>query len=139
MIAGLLTTGCSMAETATPTSPIEALGGGYIKAAPAASNAKSVKALDGQVTGLVGKQVKILSATYYKVAKDIPWVAIAKNVQNQMLEKSVEKGKFAWEDPGITFVEVYPQGKGAFAVAMESGSAKSAQKFVGYYVLGPLK
>ncbi len=128
-----------MAETATPTSPVEALGAEYIKAAPASANAASVKALNGQLQALVGKQYKIKSATYYKVAKDIPWIAIAKNVQNQMLEKSVKKGDFPWENPGITYVDVYPQGTSAFALAMDTSSAKKAQKFIGYYVLGPAK
>jgi hypothetical protein len=128
-----------MAETATPTSPVEALGGDYIKAASATASAKNAKALDSQVLGLVGKHYKIKSAHYYRVAKDMPWVAISKNVQNQMLEKKVNKGQFAWENPGIVFVEVYPQGTSAFAVAMDGSTAKSVQKFIGYYELSAAK
>lgn len=128
-----------MAETATPTSPVEALGGAHIREVSASGDAKSAKALDGQLLALIGKQYKIKSSHYYKVAKDMPWVAIAKNVQNQMLEKSVKKGQFPWEDPGIVFLDVYPQGTSAFAVAMDSSTAKSSQKFIGYYVLSAAK
>jgi hypothetical protein len=135
VIAGFLTAGCSMAETVTPVSPIEALGGDYIKSAPASGNAKSVKSLDGQLLALVGKQYKVKSSQYYKVAKDIPWIAISKNVQNQMLEKSIQKADFPWEDPGITFVEIYPQGTGAFAVAMDDSTVDSPEKFISYFVL----
>jgi hypothetical protein len=135
LIAGLLTTGCNMAETATPASPIEALGAEHIKSAPLPANAKSAAALDDQLLALVGKDYGIKSSQYFKVARDIPWIAIAKNVQNQMLEKSIKKGDFSWEDPGLVFVEVYPQGAAAFAVAMDSNTADAPEKFIGYYVL----
>jgi hypothetical protein len=128
-----------MADTVTPTSPVEALGGVYIKLASASADAKHTKGLDGQLLGILGKQYKIKSAHYYKVARDMSWAAISKNVQNQMLEKSISKGQFAWENPGVTFLEVYPQGTSAFAVAMDASTAKSAQKFIGYFVLEAAK
>ena len=62
-----------------------------------------------------------------------------KNVENQMLEKSVHRALFEWNNPGMDFVDVYPQDDRAFAVAMYSKTASSKVKFVGYYVLTAVK
>ena len=56
------------------------------------------------------------------------WVAISKNVENQMLEKSINRVPFEWTNPDMDFVDVYPQGDSAFAV-----------KVVGYDVLMAVK
>ena len=67
------------------------------------------------------------------------WVAISKNVENQMLEKSINRVPFEWTNPDMDFVDVYPQGDSAFAVAMYSKTASSKVKVVGYDVLMAVK
>lgn len=81
------------------------------------------------------ESLTIISAQYYDFSGDVPWVAIAKNVQNQMLEKSIMKAKYEWNNPGYDLVDVYPQKDSAFAVAMYSKHVKNKTKLVGYYVL----
>jgi hypothetical protein len=128
---GLFLSGCSMADTVTATSPVSE----HVKAVEASAAAANAKALDAEVTKFLRKKYAIKSATYYSFGAGIPWVAISKNVQNQMREKSVERVIYDWNNPGIDFVDVYPQGDTAFAVAMYTKTSGSKEKFVGYYVL----
>jgi hypothetical protein len=93
--------------------------------------------LDAEVTAFLRNKFVIASARYYRVPGEIPWIAVSKTVQNQMAEKSIRRTMFEWYEPGIDFVEVYPQGKsgGAVAVAMPKGTSPSADKLIGFYVL----
>jgi len=121
--------GCGMAETVFQPKPLD-----YMKAVPATEKSRK---LDAEVTEFLRKQYVIASAHYYDVPGEVPWIAVSKTVQNQMLEKSFEPVYFKWYEPGLDFVEVYPQGNGAaFAVAMPKGTKSSAEKLVGFYVLG---
>jgi hypothetical protein len=130
-----LTLGCGMAENKALVQP------------KPPANAKEIQAgdesrkLDTDVTTLLRGKYGIVSGRYFRVAGDIPWVAVAKAVQNEMAEKSIQRTMLDWYEPGIDFLEIYPQGKAgeAFAVAMPKGARSSAEKVVGYYVLGPGK
>ena len=78
----------------------------------------------------------LLTLDNYQVPGEIPWIAVSKSVQNQMAEKSIQRTMFAWYEPGIDFVDIYPQGKkAAFALAMPKGTNPSAEKLVGLYIL----
>ena len=94
--------------------------------------------LDAEATAFFRDHFTIKSARYYRVPGEIPWIAVSKSVQNQMAEKSIRRTMFDWYEPGIDFVEVYPQGSdgAAFAVAMPKGANPGADKLVGFYVLG---
>jgi hypothetical protein len=128
---GLFMSGCSMAETITPKPPVE----NYAKEVAAASSPALAKALDGVVTKYLRGTYKIKSVQYYKFKSDVPWVAISKEVQNQMLEKSVKRSFFDWNEPGIDIIDVYPQGKTAFVIAMDKKALLAKKQFVGYYVV----
>ena len=93
--------------------------------------------LDAEVEAFLRGQFSIESARYYLVPGDIPWIAVSKSVQNQMAEQSIQRTMFDWYEPGIDFVEVYPQGNSGagFAVAMPQGTNSRAEKLVGFYVL----
>jgi len=54
-----------------------------------------------------------------------------------MGERSIPRAAYAWHEPGLDFVEVYPQGGSAFAVAMPKGTKTSSPKLVAFYVLAP--
>lgn len=125
--------GCSMADTTIPISPVNA----NVKVADesAVNTGANSKALDAEVTKFLRGKYKIKSVAYYTFGGGIPWAAISKSVQNQMLEKSINRVVFAWNEPGLDFVDVYPQGDDAFAVAMYTKSSRGDEKFVGYYVL----
>jgi len=73
----------------------------------------------------------------YLVVSDAPWIAISKSVQNQMAAKSIHKMMFPWYEPGIDFIEIYPQGKNgaAFALAMPKSADFDGDKLIGFYVL----
>jgi hypothetical protein len=128
---GLFMSGCSMAETITPKPPVE----DYAKEVAATSSPVLAKALDGVVTRYLRGTYKIKSVQYYKFKSDVPWVAISKEVQNQMLEKSVKRSFFDWNEPGIDIIDIYPQGKTAFVIAMDKKALLSKKQFVGYYVV----
>ncbi len=132
---GLSIAGCSMADTVIATSPVSK----YVKALDASAAGANASALDDELTKFLRHKYKIESSSYYSFGSDIPWVAISKNVENQMLEKSVHRALFEWNNPGMDFVDVYPQDDRAFAVAMYSKTASSKVKFVGYYVLTAVK
>lgn len=120
--------GCSMAEAALfEPKPLDG-------AKPVEAN-EATKKLDAEVTAFLRDKYTIASAKYYEVAGEIPWIAVSKNVQNQMAEKSVKKVMFEWYEPGLDFIEVYPQGKQAFALAMPKGTKSSADKLIGFYTL----
>jgi hypothetical protein len=122
--------GCGMAENATvQPKPLE-----YMKEVPASAESKK---LDTEVTAFLRDKYTISSARYYHTPGEVPWIAVSKSVQNQMKEKSIERKLFDWYEPGLDFVEVYPQGKNgsAFAVAMPKGTKSDADKLVGFYVL----
>jgi hypothetical protein len=126
----LLAWGCGMAESpVVEPKPLE-----QMKEVSASADSKK---LDAEVTAFLRDKYTISSARYYQTPGEIPWIAVSKNVQNQMKEKSIERKLFEWYEPGLDFVEVYPQGKngGAFAVAMPKGTKSDAQKLVGFYVL----
>lgn len=126
---GIAALGCGMADAVFQPKPLDAM-----KEVPAAEESKK---LDADVTAFLRNQYAIASARYYHVPGEIPWIAVSKSVQNQMAEKKIEQKLFDWEEPGIDFVEVYPQGKkgAAFAVAMPTGTKSSADKLVGFYIL----
>ncbi|WP_320043228.1 hypothetical protein [uncultured Desulfobacter sp.] len=119
-----------MAETMIfQPKPIE----GMIKVPASADSGK----LDQEVKTFCRGQFAIGSASYYQVAGEIPWLAISKSIQNQMAAKSIERTMFDWYEPGIDFIEIYPQGKngGAFALAMPKESNLGADKLIGFYIL----
>ncbi|HLK63430.1 MAG TPA: hypothetical protein VKU19_08320 [Bryobacteraceae bacterium] len=120
--------GCGMAEIKVfQPKPLDNL-----KEVPATDDSKK---LDAEVTAFLRNQYAIASARYYQAPGEIPWIAISKSVQNQMAEKSIQRTMFDWYEPGIDFVEVYPEGKNAFAVAMPTGTKSNADKLVGFYIL----
>jgi len=127
-----LTVGCGMAENTALIQP------------KAPANAKELQAgeesrkLDADVTALLRGKYSIVSARYFRVGSDIPWAAVSKAIQNEMAEKSIQRTMLDWYEPGIDFLEIYPQAKAgqAFAVAMPKGARSSAEKVVGYYLLG---
>ncbi len=98
----------------------------------------STEALDAEVTAFLRGEYAIRSGRYYRAPGEIPWIAISKYVKNQMAEKSVQQTMFEWYEPGLDFIEIYPQGsQGAgFALAMPKGSDPSGEKLVGFYALG---
>lgn len=93
--------------------------------------------LDAEVIVFLRGKYKIKSGHYYQVPAEIPWIAVSKSIQNQMAEKSIPKQLFEWYEPGLDFVEIYPQSKSdiAFAVAMLKGTKSNSKKLVGFYVL----
>lgn len=92
--------------------------------------------LDAEVTAFLRDKYEIVSASYYELAGEVPWIAISKSVRNQMAAKSIQPVMFDWYEPGLDFVDVYPQGSdGAFALAMPEGSRSAADKLIGFYVL----
>lgn len=95
------------------------------------------KKLDAEAVEYFRGQFSIASARYYLTPSEIPWIAVSKSVQNQMEEKSIRRLVFDWYEPGIDFVDVYPQdnNKAAVAVVMARGTALNADRLVGYYVL----
>lgn len=104
-----------------------------MKQSPA--NAETEK-LDAEVTAFLRDSYEIESARYFRVAGEVPWIAVSKSIRNQMAQKSIQSVMFDWYEPGIDFVDVYPQGSdGAFAVAMPQGSQSGADKLIGFYVL----
>ena len=128
----MLAWGCGMADTkAFQPKPLDSM-----KEVPASGDSKK---LDTELTAFLRDKYAIASARYYQVPAEIPWIAVSKSVQNQMAEKSIRPIMFEWYEPGIDFIEVYPQGKdgAAFALAMPKGSDPGAGKLAGFYVLGP--
>jgi hypothetical protein len=126
----LLAWGCGMAEnTVFQPKPLDGMKG--------VAAAENTRQLDAEVTAFLRNKYAIASAHYFEVPGDIPWIAVSKSVQNQMAEKSIQRTMFAWYEPGIDFVEVYPEGKNgaAFAVAMPKGTKSGSDKLVGFYVL----
>lgn len=120
-----------MADTVTAIPPT----GDHVKVVAAADAKADIAALHDELTKYLRDKYTIQSGSYFRFSKDVPWVAISKNVQNQMAEKSIERVVFEWNNPGYDSVDVYPQGKTAFAVAMHSKSGPGKPKFVGYFVL----
>lgn len=120
-----------MADTVTPKSPEDK----YVTAVAAGSAPEAAKKLDADVIKFLRGAYTIKSVHYYRFDPDVPWVAITKDVQNQMLKKSIKRVFYEWFEPGLDLIEVYPQGKTAFAVAMDSKTPPGAESFVGYYVL----
>lgn len=100
-------------------------------------DSKDSKKLDAEAIAFFRDQFSIESTRYYLVPGKIPWIAVSKSVQNQMAEKSIQRTMFEWYEPGIDFIEIYPQGNNgtAFAVAMSKGTNLNADKLVGFYVL----
>ncbi len=98
---------------------------------------KDSEKLDAEAMAFFQGRFSIQSARYYQVSGKIPWIAVSKSVQNQMAEKCIERTMFEWYEPGIDFVEVYPQGNAgaAFAVAMPKETDLNADKLIGFYVL----
>ena len=126
----VLSWGCGMAEVKVfQPKPLD----GMKEAAASADSRK----LDAEVTAFLRDKFAIASARYYQVPAEIPWIAVSKTVQNQMAEKSIKRTMFEWYEPGIDFVEIYPQGKdgAAFAVAMPKGASPGGEKLVGFYAL----
>ena len=128
--AWLLVWGCGMAEnTIVQPKPPE-----NVKDLAVGDESRQ---LDADVKEFVRGKYTIASARYFQVPGDVTWASISRSVQNQMQEKSIPRVMLEWYEPGIDFVETYPQGKngGAFAVAMPKGTKSNSDKIVGYYVL----
>lgn len=122
--------GCAMAETKVfQPKPLDGM-----KEVPVSDDSRK---LDAEVIAFLRDSFSIKSARYYKVPDEIPWIAVSKSVQNQMVEKSIQRTMFDWYEPGIDFVEIYPQGNNsnAFAIAMPKETNPSADKLVGFYIL----
>jgi hypothetical protein len=128
---GVLTSAELAAALIIPAPPA----GADVNALSRESAGANGKALDAEVAKFLRREYKIKSVIYYQLNGDIPWIAVSKNVQNQMLEKAVKKKVFAWNNPGIDLIDVYPQKEGAFAVAMYTKTAPDKDKLVGYYLL----
>jgi len=123
-----LSWGCSMFEAKVfQPKPLDAM-----KETAASSE---TAALDTELRAFLRDQYTIGSSRYFTVPGEIPWIAISKSVQNQMAEKSIQPTVFDWHEPGIDFIDVYPQGKSAFALAMPKETPSGAAKLVGFYVL----
>ncbi|MFZ2266294.1 MAG: hypothetical protein WAV95_01820 [Azonexus sp.] len=120
-----------MAATVTPNPPV----GEHVKVVDVAGTAAEVALLHGEVAQFLRGSYVIKSGNYYRFRSDVPWAAIAKNVHNQMAEKSIQRVIFSWNNPGYDFVEVYPQGDTAFAVAMHAKGDAGQGRLVGYFVL----
>lgn len=120
-----------MADTITANPPT----GDHVKVVDAAGATADIAALVEEVTKFLRGKYAIKSGSYYRFRGDVPWVAISKNVQNQMAEKSIERVIYHWSNPGYDFVDVYPQGDTAFAVGMYSKNGPGKSKLVGYFVL----
>ena len=131
VVFGLLSSGCTMADTVTAIPPT----GDHVKTVAAADAKADIAMLHDEVSKYLRDKYTIESGQYFRFSKDVPWVAISKNVQNQMVEKSIQRVFFEWDNPGFDFVDIYPQGNTAFAVAMLSKSGPGKPKFVGYFVL----
>ena len=131
MVINLFLLGCNMAETRVPKSPQDK----YVTEVAVADAQDWAKRLDAELIALLRGGYTIESVHYYRFHRDIPWIAIAKNVQNQMSEMAVARQTIEWAEPGLDFAELYPQGKKAFAVAMLKDTPNNAAKFVGYYLL----
>jgi len=119
-----------MANSAVPQPrPLDGM-----KEVPASAESKK---LDQELTTFLRGKYSISSGRYYEVPQEIPIIAVFKSVQNQMAEKSIQRKMFEWHEPGIDFVEVYPQGQdgSAFAVAMPKGTKGNQVKLAGFYVL----
>src|SRR5438034_273280 len=92
LVATLLLGGCTrMAESnvegiVTPASPSKQ----YAVEVTAAQMPSETKQLDAEVTQFLRQSAAIRSVRYYKFSKDVPWIAISKDVQNQMSAKSVK-------------------------------------------------
>jgi hypothetical protein len=129
-LAMLLAWGCGMAETSVFQPKLV----NGMKEVPASEDSEK---LDAEALAFFRDQFSIDSARYYQVPAEIPWIAVSKSVQNQMAELSIQRTMFEWYEPGIDFIEVYPQGNdaSAFAVAMPKGTNPSADKLVGFYGL----
>jgi hypothetical protein len=104
-ILGAFISGEPAAALITPAPPA----GADVNALSRESAGPNAKALDAEVTKFLRWEYKIKSVIYYQLNGDIPWIAVSKNVQNQMLEKAVKKKVFAWNNPGIDLIDVYPQ------------------------------
>jgi hypothetical protein len=131
LIFGLLFSGGSMADTVTPNPPL----GDHVKVVDAAGTVAEIALLHAEVEQFLRGSYAIKSGNYYRFRGDVPWVAIAKNVHNQMAEKSIQRVIYGWNNPGYDFVEVYPQGDTAFAVAMHARGDAGQGRLVGYFVL----
>ncbi len=130
MTLAMLASGCAVDESSVfQAKPLE-----YMKEVPVSEQSKK---LDAEVMTFVRDQYAISSAHYYEVSGEIPWIAISKSVQNQMAEKSFQRKMFEWWEPGIDFVEVYPQGNqgDAFGLAMPKNTKSSSNKLVAFYFL----
>lgn len=120
-----------MADTVTADPPT----GDHVSVVPATSAAAEIAALREEVTQFLRGKYVIQSGSFYRFRSDVPWVAISRRVQNQMAEKSIRRMVYDWNSPGRDFVDVYPQGNTAFAVAMDAKGAKAQGSLVGYFVL----
>lgn len=98
---------------------------------------KDTEKLDAETVAFLRGHFTIQSAHYYQASGKVPWIAISKSIQNQMKEKSIQQVMFEWYEPGVDFIEIYPQGDSgaAFAVAMPRQSDLNGDKLIGFYVL----
>ena len=133
----LLLMEATMSDVQQPNLLDEALGSNLVKQVSGSSHNVGKKALSAQVIEIFGSKYTISGSHYFAVSADVPWIAISKNVQNQMLERSIHQSHYDKADPGIVLVDFYPQPHGAFVLAMDKGSSRESEKLVGYFVLQP--
>lgn len=133
LLFGLFLSGSTMSDVIKANPPT----GEHVAAVQADNETAEIKNLMEEVTKFVRGKYAIKSGNYYRFRGDVPWVAISKNVQNQMAEKSIKRMLFDWNNPGFDFVDVYPQGDSAFAVAMSSKSSSGKSRLVGYFEMSP--
>lgn len=113
----------------------EALGSTLVKQVAEASHKAGKTTLDALVEKTLGDGYVVESSRYFSVPADVAWIAISKNVQNQMHEHSVARGHYDKEQPGITLLDFYPQPHGAFVLATDKGSGRQGDRLIGYYSL----
>ena len=126
----ILTLGCNgMFDSVFQPKPLDGM--------KAIAASEETKKLDQEVTGFLRGRYAIEKAKYYRAPASMAWIAISKNVQNQMAAKSIKPIMFEWYEPGIDFVEIYPQGeKGAgFALAAPRDMQFEGEKLLAFYVL----
>jgi hypothetical protein len=131
----LLSMGSSMSDVQQPKLLDEALGSALVKRASGPSHNAGRKALEAQIAKTFGAKYAISSSQYFVVSPDVLWVAASKNIQNQMLERSIGRAHYDGENPGVVLIDFYPQPHGAFVLAMDKGASGRNEKLVAYFVL----
>ena len=126
-----------MSTIQQPRSLDEVLGSNLAKQVSGPSHDAGKKALDIQITGIFGSEYMLSSSHFFTVSADVSWIAISRNVENQMSEHSVRRAHYDKENPGVVLVDFYRQPHGAFVLAMDGTRRNQDDKLVGYFILQP--